>query len=292
MRRPFVCPGVGLLGDDRFVPTRDGRWLRTMVAGPAAGASGVSEASSASGAGGTWGGLADLVDVVRAFPHRRLVLVGHSWGGPIVRRAAQILLDDAHAAARSGSAGSGERGDDASRDDRGVTGVVLVDPTDENADLYFHRSTAVTMRLNRFLLVGMARFGLLRPLLHRMGEGLPTAVRDAAAQAGATAEAAAASAAELSGFLSDVRDLREAGWQPQHVPVRLVSGVRPGPREGATRDALIAAHRTTARDNLRVELVEATASSHLVPLTEPEVVVGQVRDLLGAARREEDPREH
>lgn len=233
----------------------------------------------------------DLVDVVRAFPHRRLVLVGHSWGGPIVRRAAQILLDEAHAAARSGSAGSGERGDDASRDERGVTGVVLVDPTDENADLYFRRSTAVAMRLNRFLLVGTARCGLLRPLLHRMGEGLPTAVRDAAARAGATAEAAAASAAELSGFLSDLRDLREAGWQPQDVPVRLVSGVRPGPREGATRDALIAAHRTTARGNPRVELVEATASSHLVPLTEPEVVVGQVRDLLGAGWDEEGARE-
>src|SRR5690625_4998688 len=136
-----------------------------MVAGPAAGASGVSEASSASGASGTWGRLADdLVDVVRAFPHRRLVLVGHSWGGPIVRRAAQILLDEAHAAARAGSDERGERGEGASRDDRGVTGVVLVDPTDENADLYFHRATAVAMRLNRFLLAGAARCGLRRPL--------------------------------------------------------------------------------------------------------------------------------
>src|SRR5699024_7797993 len=43
----------------------------------------------------------DLLDLIAAVEHRRLVLVGHSWGGPVVRLAAARLL---RAAALPGAA--------------------------------------------------------------------------------------------------------------------------------------------------------------------------------------------
>lgn len=309
MSGPFRVPGAGLLGEDRFVPTRDGRWLRTMVAGNGAaddlvvleagmGFSGLYwepvhreladharvVAYDRSGLGGsptdraprTLDRLArDLVDVVHAFPHRRLVLVGHSWGGPIVRRATLLLLEEKQRAAGGGSAANG---------DSIVAGVVLVDPSDENADLYFRRSTAVSMRLNGLLVGGMSRVGLLRRMVHRMGDGLPAAVRDATARASATTEAATASAAESATFRTDLRALREADWEPREVPIRLVSGTRPGRGEGRLRRELVAAHRQTAQTHAQVEFVEAAASSHLVPVTEPELVVEQVRGFLGSTQ--------
>ncbi|RIJ44037.1 alpha/beta fold hydrolase, partial [Clavibacter lycopersici] len=136
-------PGAGLLGRDVTVTTADGRRLRAMVAGD--GDDLVVLEAGLGGSGLTWGpvhgilarthrvvaydraGLGgsdpdpaprdldrladDLEAVVAAFPHRRLVLVGHSWGGPVVRVAA------------------------ARRIARGLptAGVVLVDPSDERA---------------------------------------------------------------------------------------------------------------------------------------------------------------
>ncbi|MCS3842292.1 alpha/beta fold hydrolase [Microbacterium sp. AK031] len=119
-------PGSGLLGEDRMLTTPGGRRLRTMVRGSGddlvvleagLGMSGlywgpVHELISAgsrvvayerAGYGGsdadtdprTLERLADdLGIVVDAVPHRRLVLIGHSWGGPIVRTAAARRLAD------------------------------------------------------------------------------------------------------------------------------------------------------------------------------------------------------
>ena len=273
--------------------TRDGRWLRTMAAGPvgtdesqAGGDLVVLEAGlgfsglywepvqrllaqqfrvvayDRSGFGGSAADphprtldrlAADLVDVVGAFPHERLILVGHSWGGPIVRAAARTLRAD---------------------------GLVLVDPTDEHADLYFEDGTEARARLNGRLSGVLARVGLLRLALHAMGTGLPGPVRAAAARASGTPAAAAASEREMLAFTGDLSALRQTGWEPQRVPVRLVSGIMPGLGEGEGRAQLVAAHRRTAQTNPDVTLVEATKSSHLVPLTEPGLVAQQVEELL------------
>lgn len=109
----------GLLGRDVTVTTADGRRLHSMVAGDGDGDDLVVLEAGLGGSGLTWGlvhgilarthrvvaydraGLGDsdpdpaprdldrladdLEAVIAAFPHRRLVLAGHSWGGPIVR---------------------------------------------------------------------------------------------------------------------------------------------------------------------------------------------------------------
>jgi pimeloyl-ACP methyl ester carboxylesterase len=198
---------------------------------------------------------ADLVDVVRAFPHRRLILVGHSWGGPIVRTAAQALR---------------------------VDGLVLVDPTDEHADLYFEEGSEILQRLSAGLIPVLARLGLLGLALRAMGVDLTSAVRAGLAEAIGTSSAAAATVSELSDLQTDLRALLESGWGLEGVPVRLLSGALTGPGEGESRQVLIAAHRRTARANPGVTFVEATESSHLVPVTEPQLVAQQVRELLGS----------
>ncbi|WP_316296519.1 alpha/beta fold hydrolase, partial [Clavibacter michiganensis] len=134
------------LGRDVTVTAPDGRRLRAMVAGE--GDDLVVLEAGLGGSGLTWGlvhgiltrthrvvaydraGLGDsdpdprprdldrladdLEAVIAAFPHRRLVLAGHSWGGPVVRVVAARRIARGLATA----------------------GVVLVDPSDERARAY------------------------------------------------------------------------------------------------------------------------------------------------------------
>jgi pimeloyl-ACP methyl ester carboxylesterase len=115
-----------------------------------------------------------------------------------------------------------------------------------------------------------------------MGVDLTSAVRAGLAEAIGTSSAAAATVSELSDLQTDLRALLESGWGLEGVPVRLLSGALTGPGEGESRQVLIAAHRRTARANPGVTFVEATESSHLVPVTEPQLVAQQVRELLGS----------
>ncbi|HIY23989.1 MAG TPA: alpha/beta hydrolase [Candidatus Brachybacterium merdigallinarum] len=169
--------GRGLLGEDRFVAAPHGRRLRTMTAGggddlvvleAGLGASGLywgpvhrelaqhvrvvayerAGYGASAPARGTPRDLphlaADLARVIQAHPHRRLVLVGHSWGGPIVRTYA-----------------AEHRGGEST-----LAGMVLVDPSDEHAaDLFTSRAARWSDAVKNALFVPLARARLLAPLM-------------------------------------------------------------------------------------------------------------------------------
>ncbi|MDO4032850.1 alpha/beta fold hydrolase [Clavibacter michiganensis] len=174
---------TGLPGRDVTVTTPDGRRLRAMVAGARDDL--VVLEAGLGGSGLTWGlvhgilarthrvvaydraGLGgsdtdpaprdldrladDLEAVIAAFPHRRLVLAGHSWGGPVVRVVAARRIARGLATA----------------------GVVLVDPSDERARGYGSAAARIGFATQAALVVPLARLGLLRRL-HRMAlAGLP-----------------------------------------------------------------------------------------------------------------------
>lgn len=89
--------------------------------------------------------LGDLLDHLGPGP---FVLVGHSWGGLIVRLAA------------------------AARPER-IAGLVLVDPTDEACDLLFERSVRRREKIQYRIGVLLARLGVFGFLYRRMTAALP-----------------------------------------------------------------------------------------------------------------------
>ena len=217
-RRPVRHPGgAPPLGEPGSVRTSDGRLLRTVTAG--VGRDLIVLEAGLGGSGLTWGlvharlagacrvvaydraGLGssdpdpaprdlarladDLEAVVGATPHRRLLLVGHSWGGPVVRVVA------------------------ARRIARGLrtAGVVLVDPSDERARAYAGPLVRVAVDAQAALLVPLARLGLLAPLHRTALRGLPTDLLAPAVAAAGAVPAARATAAEQRHVLAGLQAL-------------------------------------------------------------------------------------
>ncbi|OUE27012.1 alpha/beta fold hydrolase [Clavibacter michiganensis] len=277
-------PRPGLLGHDVTVTTADGRRLRAMVTGD--GDDLVVLEAGLGGSGLTWGpvhgilarthrvvaydraGLGgsepdpaprdlarladDLEAVIAAFPHRRLVLVGHSWGGPVVRVVASRRIARGLATA----------------------GVVLVDPSDERARAYSGPLVRVAFGAQAALLVPLARLGLLAPL-HRIAlAGLPSPLLAAAAAAAGSVPAARATAAEqrhvLPGLASLAARPGTASTLPG-VPVRVISGTASGPLTRRQRADLVRAHRASAAA-MDGTWIPAPRSEHMVPVTDPDVV--------------------
>lgn len=284
-------PGRGLFGTDVLVRTRDGRSLRTIVAGDGPdlvvleaglGASGlywgpVHEriapharvvAYERSGFGASDPDPArrslkrladDLEDVIAAFDPARLVLVGHSWGGAIVRAVA----------ARRLFAGLPP------------TGVVLVDQADEHSDLYFSPLTRAMDAMQGPLFVGLARVGLLPKLAAAAVPGLSAELRKAIASAIGSVGGARAARQELAGYRAGLAALRvRAAWLGA-VPIRVLSGGESTWLDHGIRRDIAAAHRATADAWPGARLIIAEHSGHLIPLTEPDLVAQQVLDLLG-----------
>jgi len=282
----------GPRGRDVVVTTPDGRRLVAMVAGT--GDDLVVLEAGLGGSGLTWGlvqgilarshrvvaydraGLGssdpdpaprdlarladDLEAVIAAVPHRRLVLVGHSWGGPIVRVAAARRIARGLATA----------------------GVVLVDPSDERARAYATRAVRSAVAAQAALLVPLARLGLLAPL-HRIAlAGLPAPLRASAVAAAGSVGAARATAAEQRHLLPGLAALAahpDTTATLPGVPVRVISGTASGALTRRQRADLVRAHRASARA-AHGAWIPAPRSEHMVPVTDPDVVAAAVSALL------------
>jgi len=277
-------PGAGLLGTDRMVTTRDGRRLRTMVRGDGTdlvvleaglGLSGLYwdgvhdalasrvrvvayeragyGASDPAASSRTLSNLAtDLEDVIAAFPHERLVLVGHSWGGPIIRTLAARLPAD----------GS-------------LAGIVLVDPSDENAGLYFAPMVGRHFSAQAATLAPLARLRLLGRLTRGTTKGLREPHRSAVTAASTSLVAARVTSAEQRYFISELANLRGSAPALGDLPIRVISGQVADPFGARIRQSLIEAHRQTVAQNPGATYVAAHRSAHTIPLSEPELIAAE-----------------
>lgn len=202
----------------------------------------------------------DLQAVINAIPYQRLVLVGHSWGGPIVRTAAADLLAQG----------------------RAVDGIVLVDQSDEHAaELYSSRTARAGDAMQRALMVPLARLRLLAPLVRAQVSGLPGPLLSAVASSSGSVDAARATVAELAHVAGDLQRLRDAPPELGDVGMSVISGRRHTRLDAKLRARLVQAHRDTAAEHPGARFVAAEHSGHMVPVTEPDLIAAEARSFLG-----------
>ena len=284
--------GRGLLGEDRFTDSADGRRLRVMQAGDGAdlvvleaglGVSGLywgqvhaalsghvrvaayerSGYGASSPTGTRSRDLAHLADdlgaVVDAIPHTRLVLVGHSWGGPIVRTLAARLLAQG----------------------KPPVGLVLVDQSDEHAaDLYTSRAARWSSAVQDTLLVPLARLRLLAPLMRTQVAGLPEPLLTAVISSSSSVDAARATRAENRRLRDDLQTMQHRPPALGDLRTSVISGQKHTRIDRAVRSRLVQAHRDTVAENPEAHFVPAQRSGHMIPVSEPAVIVSEVLSLL------------
>ena len=197
---------------------------------------------------------ADLDTVIDAFPHRRLVLAGHSWGGPIVREVTALRM----------------------RRGQSVTGLVLVDQSDENSEIYFSGRARRAFFIQAAMMVPLARLHMLGPLLQKNIVDLKNPLRSAVVSASCSPAAASATAEEIRHVVDGLRGLRETSPAFGELPIRVLSGQRVGVLDKNIRAVIIQAHKKTAAQNAGATFIPADRSSHMVPITEPGLVASEV----------------
>ncbi|BAH50838.1 hypothetical protein ROP_25910 [Rhodococcus opacus B4] len=201
--------------------------------------------------------LDDHLAVLDATVDRPCVVVGHSYGGPVVRVAANRRPDT-------------------------IMAVALVD---EVSEICKPERMMAAMRGASVLYgaqVVLARLKLLRPLLGKsyyrylQGEALREAVEE-----GSTMNSVRAAWSEWRAFGESFTALHDSGPHIPEVSLTTISSNRIRSEKDRGRDFLGAAHRRTAELAPSGRHVYAEHRNHYIPLVEPHLVAREIRDLVG-----------
>ncbi|MET8841941.1 alpha/beta hydrolase [Streptomyces rubiginosohelvolus] len=204
--------------------------------------------------------LGDLLDHLdRVGPGGPFLLVGHSWGGPLVRLAA------AAQPAR-------------------VAGLVLVDPTDESCELLFQPAMRRAERIGQVVTVALARLGLLGRAYRSLTATLPPdAAADMRAE-GYTVAMTRTRGRELEDAAGDLRALLENPPGLAGLPVTVVSAGRVSPgMPKSVRDRATASHAYRARQSPHGRHVVLPEADHMVLTTSAAELAEEIRRLAAGA---------
>ncbi|GAA1634638.1 alpha/beta fold hydrolase [Actinoplanes couchii] len=199
--------------------------------------------------------LNDLLDTLGPGP---VILVGHSAGGPIVRLAT------------------------ARRPER-ISGLVLVDPIDEAAEVVFAESFRRNERLSLRAGTALARLGVLHLLFRSQLAVMPDDVRAEMRREAFTPQVMRTAADQARTFMDELAAWRTDPPAPGAVPVTVISGARPGGGMSTTdRAAANASHAHRAGTSPSGRHALAANSAHDVPFTDPDVIVAEIRRLIAS----------
>ncbi|MER7861523.1 alpha/beta hydrolase [Amycolatopsis japonica] len=194
----------------------------------------------------------DLNDVLDHFGPGPYILAGHSAGGPIVRQAA------------------------ARRPER-IAGLVLVDPTDEAAEVLFGRAFRTGERVAVGVSAALARLGLLKVVFRGLLRDLPDDVRRDLEREAFTVGTTRTHREQARTFLDELALWRHEPPVLGDIPLTVVSGgLGGGGMSGAMRARATASHAHRVTLSPAGRHVIAERSGHYVPKTEPEVIVREI----------------
>lgn len=203
--------------------------------------------------------VADLAELLGSLSHLGpFILVGASWGGPIVRQLA-------------------------ARGQVAVRALVLVDQSDENAPDFFTPAARKQFEATPKLLIPMAKLGLYKLMGQGVGKAQPADVRTDHYAYDFTVRAAENFASEISHFIQDMQHLRDNPNPLPGIEVSVISGMKAGLLDGKQRKSINAAHRKTAETLAQARFVPAKKAGHYVMFHQPEIIVAEVARLLEAA---------
>lgn len=204
-----------------------------------------------------WDLASDLRGLIDTMSFRRLILVGHSWGGPIIRAVASSLPPSVDVS------------------------LVLVDGTDEGCPSYFSHMERAFWR-NSWTLVPKALIGSLAAQKAKQLAGIPEPYRSQAVAESSSVKAAWGASYEIANIVPGLRELLadpERVRLDPRIALTIVSAQLP---KGADmRKQLNAAHKErAAMQGERGKYVPAEKSGHGIYQSEPGLVAQEIAALL------------
>ncbi|WP_433685427.1 alpha/beta fold hydrolase [Nocardia sp. CA-119907] len=197
----------------------------------------------------------DLNEVLDHFGPGPFILVGHGTGGPIVRLAA-------------------------ARKPQRITGIVLVDATDEAAEVIFDPRLRRTERIFAGAAGVLARLRLLALVFRWQWRDLPTDVRRELKREGFTPSVIRTRRQQSRTYFDELATWRTAPPDLGSIPITAISGGLGGNGIYATvRAETNAAHAHRAARSPRGRHVIAERSGHEIPLTEGSLIAREIHNV-------------
>lgn len=202
--------------------------------------------------------VADLLAVIRAQDgYDSLVLVGHSYGAPMIRCAAGELASDEKVP---------------------LMGLVLVDGSDEECAFYFRPEVVRAHWKSSWMLRPRSWTGALGRALRQNVQPLPEPYVTAVVEGAGHDKAARAASWELWNFVPGLESLKGDGDPDvSHVKMTIISAQKDR-TPGSLRDQIIEAHKARCA-RTGAKYVPAENSSHFILCSEPELVARETREM-------------
>lgn len=198
---------------------------------------------------------ATLVALVQALAPERVILVGHSMGGLIVRRAAETLLP---------------------------AGLVLIDPTPENAPNYDNWAPTVR-KTDRILAVqqALSHFPpLMRLLTSSYGRKFPADSYATMLAEDFTSAGLTTTRHEITAVAAAIDEFRRRPPEPPNSGVIVISAIHAARYQARNLDLMREYQRRYA-EQVGAQFEDAV-SEHIIPAERPEQVAAAVRRLIDA----------